>query len=276
MSHQPFVIERTYNAPVARVWEAITSKEAMKQWYFDIAEFKPEVGFEFSFTGQDSECESYVHLCKIIEVEPLKKLKHTWTYQGYEGTTWVTFELFAEGEKTKLRLTHEGLENLPKIPAFAKENFQMGWTEIIGTLLPDFVEDDIIEMSVTTTAIAEKVWELFTRTEYIRQWGAAFMEGTYAESDFVKGAELVWKMPDGEVMVRGVITELQPQRLLEVTYYNDPSHTAPELLGKYQERYMINGQEIAIYSGPLPRTYTKKHRPMWEKALEIIRNLAQG
>ena len=51
MTNEPFVIERTYNATIEKVWNAITNKNEMKQWYFDLAAFKPEVGFEFTFTG---------------------------------------------------------------------------------------------------------------------------------------------------------------------------------------------------------------------------------
>ena len=43
------VIERTFNAPVPRVWKALTDVEEMRRWYFDLKEFKPEVGFEFEF-----------------------------------------------------------------------------------------------------------------------------------------------------------------------------------------------------------------------------------
>jgi len=137
----PFVIERTYNAPVARVWKAITDKEQMREWYFDIAEFKPEVGFEFQFWGGKDEVKKYLHLCKIIEVIPEKKLSHTWRYDGYEGDTVVTFELFGEGNKTRLRLTHVGLETLPASnPDFAKQNFAQGWTHITGISLKEYVE----------------------------------------------------------------------------------------------------------------------------------------
>jgi uncharacterized protein YndB with AHSA1/START domain len=34
------------------VWKAITNAADMKQWYFDIPGFKPEVGFEFSFNRE--------------------------------------------------------------------------------------------------------------------------------------------------------------------------------------------------------------------------------
>ncbi len=140
MKAEPFVIERTLNAPAEKVWKAITDKDQMKQWYFDLAEFKPEVGFEFSFEGGTEE-KCYVHLCKITEVVPGKKLKYSWRYDGYAGNSFVTFELFPEGNKTRLKLTHEGLETFPADNLdFAKENFVGGWTYIIGKSLIEFVE----------------------------------------------------------------------------------------------------------------------------------------
>jgi len=142
MKDEPILIERTYNAPVATVWKALTDNAEMKKWYFDIAAFKPEPGFEFSFTGEGKEGEKYVHLCKVMEVIKEKKITYSWRYEGYEGNSFVTFELSAEGEKTKLKLTHAGLETFPATAsnAFAKENFTEGWTYITGTSLQQFVE----------------------------------------------------------------------------------------------------------------------------------------
>ena len=144
MKTEPFVIERTFNAPVAKVWKAITDKNEMKQWYFDIAEFKPEVGFEFHFSAGDEE-KTYLHLCKITEVIVGKKLSYSWRYDGYPGSSVVTFELFAEGNNTKLKLTHTGLETFPQDnPDFAVQNFAKGWTQIIGSSLPAFLEKETV------------------------------------------------------------------------------------------------------------------------------------
>ncbi len=132
-------IGRSFNAPVARVWKALTDVEEMRRWYFDLKEFKPEVGFEFEFIVE-YEGMKYHHLCKITEVIPQKKLAYTWRYKGHEGNSLVTFELFANGDKTRLKLTHEGLETFPKTAAFARENFEKGWTEIIGSELKQFLE----------------------------------------------------------------------------------------------------------------------------------------
>ena len=134
------MIERTFNAPVARVWKALTDADEMRVWYFDLKEFKPEVGFEFEFTVEH-EGTKYHHLCKITEVIPQKKIAYTWRYAGEEGNSLVTLELFAEGGKTRLKLTHEGLETFPKLPAYAKTNFEKGWTEIIGSSLKQYVEE---------------------------------------------------------------------------------------------------------------------------------------
>ena len=134
------VIERTLNAPVARVWKALTDADEMRAWYFDLKKFKPEMGFEFEFTVEH-EGTKYHHLCKITEVIPQKKIAYTWRYAGEEGNSLVTFELFTDGGKTRLKLTHDGLETFPKLPAYAKTNFEKGWTEIIGSSLKQYVEE---------------------------------------------------------------------------------------------------------------------------------------
>lgn len=139
MKQAPLVIERVFNAPVEKVWKAITDKEQMKQWYFNVSSFEPEAGHEFRFEGV-AEDRTYMHLCTVTEAVKEKKLTYNWRYDGYEGNSSVTFELFAEGNTTRLRLTHAGLETFPSLPDFKRENFMAGWTEIIGTALKNFVE----------------------------------------------------------------------------------------------------------------------------------------
>lgn len=143
MKSEPFVIERILNASPERVWRAITDKDQMKQWYFDLAEFSPEAGFEFTFNGGSQE-NTNVHLCKVTKAEPCKLLQYNWRYQDYPGNSLVTFELFPEGDKTLLKLTHEGLETFPADNKdFAKSSFEGGWTYIIGTAIGNFVEQQV-------------------------------------------------------------------------------------------------------------------------------------
>ncbi|WP_159467747.1 SRPBCC domain-containing protein [Dyadobacter sp. 3J3] len=137
--NDPFIIERIYNVRSDKVWQAISDHEKMKQWYFEIEDFKPEVGFEFVFYG-GSDGKSFKHICVVTEVIEEKKLAYSWRYDGYPGNSVLTIELFPEDDKTRLKLTHEGLETFPPIDDFKKENFAMGWNEIIGKILKEFVE----------------------------------------------------------------------------------------------------------------------------------------
>lgn len=138
--NQPIVVERIYNAPIHKVWQALTDVKLMKQWYFDVPDFKPEPGCEFSFMGGTEE-HQYKHLCRVTEAIVDKKISYTWRYDGYEGNSEVSFELFAVGDdKTKLVLTHTGLDTFPPVKDFAKSNFAGGWDHIINTGLKEFLE----------------------------------------------------------------------------------------------------------------------------------------
>ena len=135
------VIERHYNAPVERVWDALANNEQMKQWYFVLPEFKPVVGFEFEFPGEHP-TQTYLHKCTVVEVIPNKKLAYSWRYDGYQGDSIVSFELSREGAGTKLRLTHTGLSSFAvnNNRDLDAHNFAAGWTSILDESLTTFLE----------------------------------------------------------------------------------------------------------------------------------------
>lgn len=135
----PLVIERTFDAPAARVWQAITDTNDMRRWYFDIKEFRPEPGFAFRAEAEH-EGVRWMHLFRVTEVIPGRKLAYSWRFDGYAGESLATFELFPEGNRTRLRLTHAGLESFGSVPRLARKNFEAGWTQIIGTNLKKFLE----------------------------------------------------------------------------------------------------------------------------------------
>ncbi len=138
MKNQALIVAQEFNAPIALVWRALTETELMKKWYFDITGFEPKVGCKFHFEGGQKD-KRYVHRCEVLEVIPQKKLKYSWTYEGYEGLSFVTFELSSLGEKTKVTLTHEGLETFTN-PDFIRENFVGGWEYLIHTSLKEYLE----------------------------------------------------------------------------------------------------------------------------------------
>jgi uncharacterized protein YndB with AHSA1/START domain len=146
MKTDSIIVERTFDAPIAKVWNAITNKDEMKKWYFDLEEFKPKAGFKFDFIGGDKDQAQYLHLCEVQEAEAETKLSYTWRYDNYPGNSLVTWELMDKGEKTILRLTHADVHTLAEGgPDFARENFVKGWTYIIHTSLRKYLEANDIE-----------------------------------------------------------------------------------------------------------------------------------
>lgn len=140
--YPPYVIEKVFDAPARNVWRALTEIGFIRQWYFNIPVFRAKVGFEFSFEGSGDCTQGKVHVCKVTEVVVGKKLSYSWRYEGYEGDSLVTFEIFEEGTKrTKLRLTHAGLETFPfnRVPGMERKDFAGGWTYYIDTALRELL-----------------------------------------------------------------------------------------------------------------------------------------
>lgn len=278
MENHSIIIEEVFPVTIDRVWAALTDPMQMKQWYFNIPDFHAEPGFEFSFQG-GTEKRQYVHLCRITEVRMREKLVHTWEYKGYEGKSVVSFELFHEGNNTRLRLTHSGVDSFPSDePDFAVENFRKGWSEIIGKSLREFLEIDTIRKDIEINAHPSQVWPILIRPELIRQWGSAFSEGTYAESSWTEGAEVKWFDGSGKLGARGIITKIIPERVLKIAYYKDPEITTAEP-GNYIETYTleeIKGKTVlAIEAGPLPGKDIQQHDPLWDAALLKMKSVSE-
>jgi len=140
MNTDPIIKEILIKGTPQQVWKAITEKDEMRKWYFDLIEFRPEVGFLFEFWG-GAEDRQYLHKCEITEVIPFERLCYSWLYDGFDGESFVTFEIIPQGEETLVRLTHEGLHTFPKENKdFDIKNFNGGWEAIIKDSLRNHVE----------------------------------------------------------------------------------------------------------------------------------------
>lgn len=134
------VVERIFDAPPELVWQAITDPDMMRQWYFDLAEFRAEAGFQFEFTAGATEGTQYRHICEVTEVVPGRKLTYSWCYDRYGGLSHVTFALTPDNGGTRLKLSHTGLDTLAaEHPDFAADNFRIGWNQIINVSLHDLL-----------------------------------------------------------------------------------------------------------------------------------------
>ena len=142
MNNDPIVVDQTFNAPIAAVWKAITDKDQMRQWFFEsITEFEPEVGFETQFNVR---CENkvYLHIWKVTDVVPLKRISYQWRYGGYSGVSLITWELLEGSNGTKLKVTQAGHETFPQDdPIFSRESGVAGWSYFLHDSLKTFLDE---------------------------------------------------------------------------------------------------------------------------------------
>jgi uncharacterized protein YndB with AHSA1/START domain len=280
MSTNTLIIERTYNAPIEKVWKAITDKNQMKQWYFDLDEFRAEKGFRFSFYGE-REGIKFLHKCEVLEAEPVTRLSYSWRYEGYPGNSIVTFDLNRESNnKTRLVLTHSGLDSLVDGHTdFTRDNFAEGWNHIAGESLRNFVEVDHLKKQVTVMATAADLWRTIINPN--GAWGNAFGSDTIAITDWLEGSRISWEDAQGNIGARGIVSSRTDNKKLELRYYDETEEVPGEELGDYREIFTIENKsekevELIIESGPIQKKYLVSHGAMWDKALQMMKLTAES
>ncbi|MDM8173412.1 MULTISPECIES: SRPBCC family protein [Olivibacter] len=277
MNKKIVVIERIYEATIEKVWEALTNKDQMKQWYFDVSDFKAEVGFEFQFSAEN-EGKIYLHKCKVVEAKPITKIAYTWSYEGYEGQSLVTFELFSEDEnKTRLKLTHSGTDSFLSHPDFEKADFNEGWESILGQSLRNFVETDSFNKSIRIRASLKNIWDIVLNPN--NQWGTAFGGGAIAETDWNEGSLIIWRDAENNIGATGVVEVHRPEEYLQLHYYDDVEQKPKTALGDYYEKYRIvpdkDGYILSIEVGKMAKSDIPFHQKMWDDAINIIKELSE-
>lgn len=106
--------EAVINAPASKVWQAITDPALVKQYLFgtEMSVTSWDVGGKVTYKGS-WEGKSYEDKGTILEIEPEKKLVSTyWSSMGGtedkpENYMKVSYELFPEGDGTKLVITQD-------------------------------------------------------------------------------------------------------------------------------------------------------------------------
>jgi len=138
---EPIIIQECFHIRPEVIWKAITDKEQMKQWYFDIPDFELKVNSTFNFyePGNDKK---FHHHCVIKEIVPSKLFQHTWTYPDKsKGESMVIWEIIPIGRFTLLKLTHDGVESFSDGGNdFLRENYEAGWNEILGKSLKSYLD----------------------------------------------------------------------------------------------------------------------------------------
>jgi uncharacterized protein YndB with AHSA1/START domain len=124
--------------PPKAVWEYLTNAELMKLWLMP-NDFQPIEGHEFTFRINPIPSMDFdgVVYCKVLEIEPFKKLSYSWKSGPGDGSTnldsVVRWELRSKDNGTNLVLDHGDFAILENTVIFGGLN--KGWLENMHKIL---------------------------------------------------------------------------------------------------------------------------------------------
>lgn len=109
MFKRDLVFTRVYQHSPARVWRALTEREALARWLMD-NDFEPIVGHRFQFRTDPAPGFDGIVNCEVLAVEPPRFLSYTWV--GGPVDTVISFTLEPIPEGTRLKVEHRGFDGL--------------------------------------------------------------------------------------------------------------------------------------------------------------------
>lgn len=121
-------IERTFNQPISKVWNAISTGEELTKWFME-SDFKPEVGYNYTFIQHFDDGGSLTTRGVVLEVQPMNLLSYTWKVDGTEVDGIVKWIIKDMGDSTQVVIEHESLEYKTEEPSIVKwfKDFEVGW-----------------------------------------------------------------------------------------------------------------------------------------------------
>ncbi|MHA4895068.1 SRPBCC family protein [Pedobacter sp. PWIIR3] len=140
-------------------------------------------------------------------------------------------------------------------------------------------QPDWIKKTVEINASDDKIWNVLTSTEMIREWANAFEPGTGVQSEWTEGAVVHWTDGSNTKVMKGRVVVSYPAKMLKIGYFEDLNADDDAELGEYEEHYLLTEEagktQLTIETGPLTDSYIEKLTPQWDQALSIIKALAE-
>ena len=279
-------LTKSFKAPISKVWQALTDKEAMKKWYFHVKDFELKEGNVFTFY-ETEEGGKYIHRCEILQVKPETLFEHTWEHPSQsKGNSILRWELESKGDETQVTLTHSGLENFADAgPDFAPENYEFGWKSIVNVSLRNYlygVEKLIFKIDIT--APTQKVWQILWDKETYKQWTSAFTEGSTYEGELGQGKRIHFLAPSGEGMYSDVLFYKENELAVfsHIGMLKDkqeqPIDAATEAWTGSIEMYRLNETETGSHlqvEVDAVKEYKKHLEEAFPKALQKLKELSE-
>jgi uncharacterized protein YndB with AHSA1/START domain len=141
-----------------------------------------------------------------------------------------------------------------------------------------------IKKSIEINTPKERVWEVLLNPRFVNTWVSEFSEGSQVEADWDVGGTVLYKDRDGNGL-KARVADNRPNRLLKVVHeailnhgVEDPeSDDLPKWKG-CREAYLLSeksGVTTLSIESEVPEEYFEPFKPLWDKSLQKIKELAE-
>jgi uncharacterized protein YndB with AHSA1/START domain len=117
------VVEREIAFPPEKLWRALTQPHLIEEWLMK-NDFVPVPDHRFSLSAEWGAVD-----CKVLAIEPNRKLSYTWAAMGLDSV--VTWTLTPTGTGTHLRMEQSGFRADQQQ---AYQGAQYGWPKFLAAL----------------------------------------------------------------------------------------------------------------------------------------------
>ncbi len=137
-----------------------------------------------------------------------------------------------------------------------------------------------LQFSSIIKASRQKVWDTLWKDETYRKWTAAFMEGSYAESDWKQGSKIRFLTPDGSGMFSTIQTlipqtEMTFKHLGEIKNGVEEPKDWGEALESYQLADDAGGGTMLTVKLEAMGEMKAYFNEVFPKALAVLKQLAE-
>ena len=137
-----------------------------------------------------------------------------------------------------------------------------------------------LKFSIKINASKEKVWSTLWNDTTYRQWTAAFMEGSYAESDWKEGSKIVFLSPGGNGMF-GVIEKMVPNEKMIFKHQGeikDGVEETKDWAGAHESYYLDENNgvtELNVEVDSVGGEFEEYMKVAFPKALNILKEISE-
>jgi uncharacterized protein YndB with AHSA1/START domain len=153
----------SYPHPVSRVWEALTSSEALAVWLMPNegagrAGRYDQVGHRFTFRTKPAPGFDGIVRCEVLELDPPRRLVWSWAGGNIDTTVTFTLEETADGG-TRLRMHQVGFHGLGA--QLTRRILAGGYPRILGRRLPAYLDQAADQAARSVPADCAEGWRSY-------------------------------------------------------------------------------------------------------------------